>query len=169
MKEGKIKLADFGLAKFMGQQLEVESRRCGTPYTMAPEVYFCKSKTAPYTIKSDIWSIGVILHEMLYQTHPFGANSEKFEKQRRVKIARKFGILDELIDQCLTSEPIMRIEWNDFKALFCIYLKEKHLYPIQARQKQVSPIAQKIEGQQMMKKNKKIYEDVAKPFSPVKV
>lgn len=77
--------------------------------------------------------------------------------------------MDELIDQCLTSEPIMRIEWNDFKALFCIYLKEKHLYPIQARQKQVSPIVQRIEGQQMMKKNRKIYEDVAKPFSPVKV
>lgn len=36
IKQGRVKLADFGLAKFMGDQMEVESRRCGTPYTMAP-------------------------------------------------------------------------------------------------------------------------------------
>lgn len=82
---------------------------------------------------------------------------------------KKFGILDELIDQCLMSESVLRIEWNDFKALFCIYLQEKHLYPIQVRQKQVSPVAQRVEGQQMMKRNRKVYEDVAKPYSPGKV
>ena len=36
LRGGRVKLADFGLAKFMGLELEVESRRCGTPYTMAP-------------------------------------------------------------------------------------------------------------------------------------
>ena len=62
LKDGKIKLADFGLAKFMGSQMEVESRRCGTPYTMAPEVYFVQGRKPLYSIKSDIWSIGVLLH-----------------------------------------------------------------------------------------------------------
>jgi serine/threonine protein kinase len=40
VKDNKVKIADFGFAKYLGNQLEVESRRCGSPYTMAPEVYF---------------------------------------------------------------------------------------------------------------------------------
>jgi serine/threonine protein kinase len=74
IKQGFIKIADFGLAKFLGSELEVSSRRCGTPYTMAPEIYFSDSYKTPYTTKCDIWSIGVILHEMLYQKHPFKGN-----------------------------------------------------------------------------------------------
>lgn len=35
-KEYVAKITDFGLAKDMGVMSNVESLRCGTPYTMAP-------------------------------------------------------------------------------------------------------------------------------------
>lgn len=56
-----IKLADFGFAK----QLEVsrlEDTWCGTPLYMAPEVISGKVK---YTNKADLWSVGVIMYEMV--------------------------------------------------------------------------------------------------------
>ena len=36
VKNGKIKLSDFGFAKRIGEKLAVQSRQCGTPATMAP-------------------------------------------------------------------------------------------------------------------------------------
>jgi serine/threonine protein kinase len=64
----------------LGDELEVESRQCGTPYTMAPEIFFSRSRKTPYTIKSDIWAMGIILHEMLYQVHPFNGSKLDFKK-----------------------------------------------------------------------------------------
>ncbi len=40
LKNGKIKISDFGLAKDMGSKRIIESYKCGTPITMAPEIYF---------------------------------------------------------------------------------------------------------------------------------
>ncbi len=46
----------------------------GTPYTMAHEVYFSGNyKLIPYTQKSDLWSLGIILNEILFGFHPFDA------------------------------------------------------------------------------------------------
>jgi serine/threonine protein kinase len=52
---------------------------------MAPEVYFSGRK-ASYTIKSDIWSIGVILHWMLYSVHPFDNNIARYRNEQRIKV-----------------------------------------------------------------------------------
>lgn len=46
------------------------------PYS-SPEVY--NHKKDHYTVKSDIYSLGVIIHEILYNTQPFQAQ-EKTEK-----------------------------------------------------------------------------------------
>lgn len=75
-KDGTAKITDFGLAKDLGNMSNVASLRCGTPYTMAPEIYFHNGYTRPiYSHKCDVWSMGVLLHEMLYLKHPFESNS----------------------------------------------------------------------------------------------
>jgi serine/threonine protein kinase len=40
LKNHTVKISDFGFAKPIGSKLAVFSEKCGTPYTMAPEIYF---------------------------------------------------------------------------------------------------------------------------------
>ena len=61
-----LKIADFGLAKYTSEN-EFVSTVCGSPLYMAPEL-FIKNK---YSTKTDLWSIGLILYEMLYGFHPY--------------------------------------------------------------------------------------------------
>ena len=43
----------------------------GTPYYASPEVW----KDKPYDFRSDIWSLGAVLYEMIALKPPFTANS----------------------------------------------------------------------------------------------
>ena len=45
---------------------------CGTPIYMAPEIWESK----PYTQKVDIWSIGVMMYELLSGCHPFEGDND---------------------------------------------------------------------------------------------
>ena len=64
-KEGSIKITDFGLAKFMRAD-SISASSAGTPIYMAPE-----SWAGSHSEKSDIWSLCVILYEMLTGAPPF--------------------------------------------------------------------------------------------------
>ncbi|GAA5132114.1 hypothetical protein GCM10023212_44530 [Luteolibacter yonseiensis] len=81
--DGQVKLADFGLARLMGEQgasgnILPESKlsevgnpahtgtRMGTPGYVAPEVL----KTGRFDNRSDLYSVGVMLREMLLGTEP---------------------------------------------------------------------------------------------------
>ena len=72
--EGKVKVLDFGLAKAIGgQTLDQHStitepgRVIGTPAYMSPE----QARGKPTDKRSDIWSFGCVLYEMLTATIPF--------------------------------------------------------------------------------------------------
>lgn len=68
IKDDVIKIADFGFAKEINDYNKVMDTICGSPLFMAPEIVLNK----PYSIKSDIWSLGIILYQMMYQNHPYG-------------------------------------------------------------------------------------------------
>lgn len=68
-EDGYPKLIDFGTAKV------VEGRTytiVGTPHYMAPELISGKG----YNLSADLWSLGIILYEMLCGSVPFGEDDE---------------------------------------------------------------------------------------------
>jgi len=70
-KNGLIKLGDFGIAKCLNFTLEKARTVVGTPYYLSPEIV----ENKPYSFKSDIWSLGVLLYEMVCLKMPFDASS----------------------------------------------------------------------------------------------
>ncbi|MCQ2818322.1 MAG: protein kinase [archaeon] len=71
-----IKISDFGLAKIMDtnkDKIQLTSQGVGTYWYLPPEC-FKENKDIDIDAKVDIWSVGVILYEMLFRTKPFGQN-----------------------------------------------------------------------------------------------
>lgn len=60
MHEGKLKLADFGFAKYVISHNAMQKSIVGTPLYMSPELL----KRIKYTSKCDVWSLGVIFYEV---------------------------------------------------------------------------------------------------------
>ncbi|CAE8628866.1 unnamed protein product [Polarella glacialis] len=71
MKAGDVKLGDFGISKVMETNTAVAGTVIGTPSYFAPEI--CEDQ--PYGSKVDIWSIGVVLFELLALSLPFQASN----------------------------------------------------------------------------------------------
>jgi len=68
---GLIKLGDFGVAKCLNFTIEKAKTFTGTPYYLSPEIV----QNLPYSFKSDIWSLGVLLYEICCLKLPFEAKS----------------------------------------------------------------------------------------------
>ena len=73
-QKGRVKIADFGLAKLLGQapmhtRLTASRQVMGTPHYMAPE-----QMERPLTVdhRADIYSLGVVFYEMLTGELPLG-------------------------------------------------------------------------------------------------
>ena len=71
MKNGKIKIGDFGIAKALTNTKNNATTIIGTPYYFSPEII----NGEPYNYKTDIWSLGVVLYEMCCLKLPFESNN----------------------------------------------------------------------------------------------
>ena len=70
-KMGNLKFIDFGFAKMLDDiQSDRAYTNCGTPGYCAPEVML----DAGYNYKADIWSIGILICELLGGFTPFSNN-----------------------------------------------------------------------------------------------
>jgi serine/threonine protein kinase len=67
--DGSPVVMDFGLAINRHTQHEREGEMCGTPHYVSPELVEGRSDFIDG--RSDLWSLGVILYEMLTQRRPF--------------------------------------------------------------------------------------------------
>ena len=67
--EGSIKLIDFGFA-IVSNRKKAHLDVAGTPYYIAPEVL-----SGQYGKQCDIWSLGVVLYQLLTGDMPFDGNS----------------------------------------------------------------------------------------------
>jgi serine/threonine protein kinase len=63
-----IKICDFGFSTIYKSHMDMFNTICGTPLYMCPEVLNMKN----YTIKSEIWSLGVLFYIIIYNLHPYG-------------------------------------------------------------------------------------------------
>lgn len=72
---GLVKLADFGFSRRYEGTVsgQVAKTFCGTPYYLAPEIWANRR----YSNKAEVWSLGVLLYELLSLNRPFTANSIK--------------------------------------------------------------------------------------------
>lgn len=93
--EGFVKILDFGLAKLLGAtKLTSTGTTMGTPHYMSPE----QVKGEEVDHRSDIWSLGVILYELLTQQVPFKGDYE---------MAVLYAIVnDELVPVCQINPNI---------------------------------------------------------------
>jgi serine/threonine protein kinase len=104
-KRGQVKIADFGIAKIIGQSaargLTDERQVIGTPHYMAPE-QIEKPKTVDH--RADIFSLGVVFYEMLTGELPLG----KFAlPSKKVHVDVR---LDEVVLRALEKEPERRYQ-----------------------------------------------------------
>lgn len=71
LKNGKIKIADFGFAMKSSESKKYSSYNVGSPIYMPPEAL----NDNKYSFKSDIWVIGVIIYELLTGRTPWKAKT----------------------------------------------------------------------------------------------
>ncbi len=63
-EEGICKLSDLGISRVVDEQ---QKTLCGTPYYVSPEI----ASGLDYDYNSDIWSLGIVLYEIITGIKPF--------------------------------------------------------------------------------------------------
>ncbi|XP_073000292.1 serine/threonine-protein kinase ATG1t isoform X1 [Typha latifolia] len=114
-----LKIADFGLSRFVPPGEYVDTV-CGSPLYMAPEVMLFQK----YDDKVDMWSIGVILFELLNGYPPFSGRSnvqllQNIKSSRSLPFSRLImpSLHSDSVDMCnrlLCSNPVNRLSFDAF-------------------------------------------------------
>ena len=133
--DGKVKLTDFGMAR-VAKRDTGDSPLLGTPAYWCPEQIMGR----PQDARSDIFSLGVVLYEMVTGTRPFEADSLQgicnrvlsstvtMPSQLQPSVPASF---DEIIAACLTKNPEMRLSSAEKLA--------QMLYPLARHKTVVNP------------------------------
>lgn len=101
-QSGRVKVADFGIAKLLDPEEESQTltvtRPVGTPQYMAPE----QKAVATIDQRVDIYSLGIVLHELLTGERPNGASAPT------VRTPLDDPGLEAVIQRALAAKPAER-------------------------------------------------------------
>lgn len=119
--KGQIKLSDFGVSSEL--EGSIAETFVGTGTYMAPE----RIQGSPYTVKSDVWSVGLTLMELAIGKFPFAGSDDDADgpggpqgildllQQIVLEPAPKLpksdafpSILEDMIAKCLMKDPAER-------------------------------------------------------------
>lgn len=112
-----LKLTDFGFAKH-SNAIDMNKTICGSPLYMAPEIL----SSSPYSTVSDLWSIGIVLFEMISGRTPYYAENID-DLQKNIQCASQFDLIDalsisnsckQLLFQLLDMNQSSRLSWEEF-------------------------------------------------------
>ncbi|KAM3146578.1 hypothetical protein pb186bvf_001113 [Paramecium bursaria] len=67
LNDGLAKIGDFGFARVVESELQLDLSRVGSPIYMAPQILEGKN----FTNKCDVWSLGIMFYELLYGVTPW--------------------------------------------------------------------------------------------------
>lgn len=115
-----LKISDFGFAKKLSSEESMAETMCGTPYYMAPEIMHNKK----YQSKADLWSVGIIMYEMLYGKYPYGKDiTGPYDLRDKIdSIVIDYPSMSEalsddaldLLKNLLQKDPGNRISWEEY-------------------------------------------------------
>ena len=110
-KDGHAKLGDLNVSKVAKRGLGYT--QTGTPYYASPEIW----KDLPYDNKSDIWSLGCVLYEMITLHPPF--RSKNMDELYKKVLSGDIGNLPEKYSNDLYEVVLLMMKVNSNKRPNC--------------------------------------------------
>lgn len=128
-KGGEPKLLDFGLAKLLDEKLSNDAEQTQTAFRALTPAYASPEqlKNEPITTSSDIYSLGVVLYELLTFERPFNFEGKSLEEiiktvtnfephpmsvnpKSKIRNPKLKGDLDNIVLTALRKEPERRYQ-----------------------------------------------------------
>lgn len=123
----KVKVGDLGLASDLKRyKNQLTATICGTLFYTAPEII---EGTRYDPIKSDVWSLGIILYTMLTGFLPWQCADEADARKEIIRGIIEVpenitSIISDVLTQCLTREPDKRPTTSDLLEMPWMKLQE---------------------------------------------